>query len=287
MGRVEGKVALITGAARGQGRSHAVRLAEEGADIIALDICAQVESANIPLATPEDLEETVRLVEAQDRRIVARQVDVRDRAATLKATADGVAELGRLDVVVANAGIFPWGGDVPLRGFLDTLQVNFVGVVNAFEAALEHATEGASLIAIGSMASMFTGGVPAGPGGAAYVFAKRSVAQLVHWFALECGPHSIRVNAIHPTNVNTTMILSDRFYPEMRPDLESPQLEDVVPVLQSLNALPTPWAEPKDISNAVLWLASDESRYVTGLQLKVDAGALTRQPFPGMGITHG
>jgi SDR family mycofactocin-dependent oxidoreductase len=288
MGRVAGKVALITGAARGQGRSHAVRLAQEGADIIALDICAPIATATIALSTTEDLAETVRLVEAQDRRIVARAVDVRDRAALHAAVAEAVAELGGLDVVVANAGICPLGPDVPLEGFLDTVQVDLVGVLNTFEAGLAHLQQrGGSMIAIGSTASMMAGGGLDGAGGAGYMWAKRTVAQLVHEMALQCGPHGIRVNAVHPTNVDTAMLFNDPLYRLFRPDLDAPTLDDAEPGMQAMHALPVPWVETADSSNAVLFLASDESRYVTGLQLKVDAGVLTRQAFPGMGITHG
>jgi NAD(P)-dependent dehydrogenase (short-subunit alcohol dehydrogenase family) len=263
-----------------------VRLASEGADIIAVDICAPIETATVPMASPEDLEETVRLVQAQGARAVAAQVDVRDRLGLQDAVATAVQELGRLDVVVANAGVLITGADVPVRSFLDTVQVNFVGVVNAFEAGLQHLGEGGSLIAIGSTASMFLE-APRGAGGAGYAWAKRAVAQLVHDMALQCGPAGIRVNAVHPTNVPTMMILNEPLYREFRPDVENPTLEDVMPVMESLNVMPASWIEASDVSNAVLFLASDEARYITGLQLKVDAGALTRQAYPGMGTAHG
>jgi SDR family mycofactocin-dependent oxidoreductase len=276
-GRVQGKVAFVTGAARGQGRSHAIRLAEEGADIIAIDVCSDIPENNYPLGTPDDLKETVAAVEALDRRIVARQADVRDRAALADVLAEGVAELGHLDVVVANAGIAPLGNDQPPKRFLDVLDVNYVGVINAINAAYDHLPDGASIIATGSVAALLpTGTGDSGAGGAGYSFAKRSVAELVHSLARALAPRFIRVNAVHPTNCNTGMLQSEPMYRQFRPDLEAPTAEDAYQAFFSLQPMPVPWVEPVDISNAVVYLASDESRYVSGLQLKVDAGAMTR-----------
>jgi SDR family mycofactocin-dependent oxidoreductase len=282
--RLTGKVALVTGAARGQGRSHALRLAKEGADIIALDICEDIPTNHYPLASKDDLAETARLVEALDRRVVTRQADVRERSQLASAVADGVSELGRLDIVVANAGICPLGADVPPQGFLDAVSVDLVGVINAVEAAFPHLRAGASIIATGSVAGLLSGGADNpqnGPGGAGYGHAKRGVARFVHDLALQLAPHSIRVNAVHPTNVNTDMLQSAPMYKIFRPDLENPTREDAEPAFSVMQPMPIGYVEPVDISNAVLFLASDESRYVTGLQLKVDAGALLASTTSG------
>jgi SDR family mycofactocin-dependent oxidoreductase len=283
-GRVEGKVALVTGAARGQGRSHALRLAEEGADIIAVDICEGIASNDAyPLATEADLAETVRLVESADRRIVSRKADVRDRGQLAAAVADGVAELGRLDVVVANAGICPQGNP-DVTSFLDVVAVNLGGVITTVEVALPHLADGASIIATGSIAGMMNGTTDnptSGPGGAGYTHAKRGVARFVHDLALQLAPRQIRVNAVHPTNVETPMLLNDVMYKVFRPDLGAPTLQDAEVTMGFMHPMGVPYVQPSDISNAVLFLASDESRYVTGLQMKVDAGSLLRATTSG------
>lgn len=279
MNRLKDKVALVTGAARGQGRSHAVHLADEGADIIAIDICADIESNEYPLATREDLDETVNLVEKSGQRAFAAAVDVRDRY-SLKATIDeAVAQLGGLHIVVANAGICPQGNHIPFRGFVDAFDVDFVGVVNTIHVSLDHLTAGGSIIATGSIAGLVdqkdlaTGGGPQGPGGAGYGMAKKMIRDYTKALALTMAPHSIRVNAVHPTNVNTDMLHNEPMYKVFRPDLQEPTREDAELVFPILQAMPTPWVEPEDISHAVVYLASDESRFVTGQQLFVDAGA--------------
>jgi SDR family mycofactocin-dependent oxidoreductase len=283
-GRVAGTVAFVTGAARGQGRSHALRLAEEGADIIALDLCEDIESNHYALATEADLAETAQLVEKLDRRVVTVKADVRERAQVFAAVAQGVAELGRLDIVVANAGICPLGADVPPQGFLDAISVDLVGVINAVEAAFPHLSAGASIVCTGSVAGLLSGGTDNpqnGPGGAGYAHAKRGVARFVHDLALQLAPHSIRVNAVHPTNVNTDMLQSTPMYKIFRPDLENPTREDAELAFPAMQPMPIGYVEPRDISNAVLFLASEEARYVTGLQLKVDAGALLASTSSG------
>jgi SDR family mycofactocin-dependent oxidoreductase len=284
VGRVEGKVALVTGLARGQGRSHAVRLAEEGADIIGIDICADIETNGYPLSRPEDLEVTVKEIEARGRRVVARQGDVRDRLALKAVVDEGVERLGRLDVVVANAGICPLGRETTMQTYLDTVQVDFTGVLNAIEAATPHLREGGSIIATGSLMALRAGGTNSevtGPGGAGYSWAKRAVALLIHDLALQLAPRGIRANAVHPTNVNSDMLHNQGVYKVFRQDLAEPTLDDVIAAFHTTQPMPIPWVEPIDISNAVLFLASDEARYVTGLQLKVDAGAMVREPLPG------
>ncbi|MFF0818717.1 mycofactocin-coupled SDR family oxidoreductase [Rhodococcus sp. NPDC003318] len=283
MGKLDGKVAVVTGAARGQGRSHAVALAAEGADIIALDICADIDTNGYPLATREDLEETVRLVAKEGRRCVATQADVREPSQLRAAIDAGVAELGGLHIVVANAGICPLGGDQPRKAFLDAVDVNLVGVINTVSAAYPHLSSGASIIATGSVAAMTKGAAdnPAhGAGGAGYSHSKKGVVQFVHDLALQLGPEFIRVNAIHPTNVNTDMLHSDPMYRVFRPDLEAPTREDAEAAFAAPQVMPVPWVEPSDISKSVVFLASSDAAYVTGLQLKVDAGALLRHTQP-------
>ena len=272
-GRVEGKVGFITGAARGQGRSHAVRLAEEGADIIAVDICAQIGSVPYEMATPADLAETVREVESLDRRIVAAEADVRDYAALKAALDDGVAQLGGLDIVSANAGIasFAPAADLEEATWQDMIDVNLTGVWHAAKAAIPHLIaggRGGSIVLTSS-----TAGLVALPNMAHYVAAKHGVVGLMRTLALELAPHSIRVNSVHPTGVNTPMVQNEPTMRVFLPGVENPTAEQYAKAMGALNALPIPWVEPRDVSNAVLFLASDEARYITGVTLPVDAGS--------------
>lgn len=277
MGRVEGKVAFVTGAARGQGRSHAVRLAEEGADIIAVDICRDIDTVTYPLARPEDIKETARLVEERDRRVLTFEADVREPARLREVLAAGVAELGHLDIVVAQAGILPFGGARSVQAWSDVIDTNLLGTINAIQVALPLLDKGASIIATGSVAAFMARTVEpspgADPGGAGYSFAKRVLADYVHELARTLAPRQIRVNAVHPTNVSTTMLHNDTMYQVFRPDLERPSREDAEKAFTVQQAFPVPYIDPVDVSNAVLYLASDEARYVTGMQLRVDAGA--------------
>jgi SDR family mycofactocin-dependent oxidoreductase len=281
-GRLEGKVAFITGAARGQGRSHAIRLAEEGADIIAVDICKQIESNPYPLATPEDLAETAKFVEKTGRRIVTRQADVRQRSELQSALDDGLAEFGRLDIVAANAGILPMAmGDPDPMDFVDATDVDLVGVLNAVAVSIPHLADYASIIVTGSTAAMLpntTDNPAMGPGSAGYGWAKKTLMGYVEQMALHLAPRFIRVNAVHPTNVNTHLLHNDGLYSMFRPDLENPTREDVEPAFTVFQAMPIPYVEPVDISNLVLFLASDEARYITGQQIRVDAGSLLKWP---------
>jgi len=276
-GRVEGKVAFITGAARGQGRSHAVRLASEGADIIAVDICKPIENVVYPASTPEDLAETVERVEKLGRRIIASEVDVRDYDALESAVDAGVHELGRLDIAVANAGIGNAGNKlhkIPEHIWRDMIDVNLSGVWKSVKADVPHILtggRGGSIILTSSV-----GGMKAHPHTGHYIAAKHGVVGLMRTFAVELGQHSIRVNSVHPTQVNTPMALNDATFRLFAPDKENPGPEDFAPVSQMMHTLPVPWVEPEDISNAVLFFASDESRYVTGVQLPVDAGCLLK-----------
>ena len=272
-GRVEGKVAFITGAARGQGRSHAVRLAQEGADIIAVDICRQLDSVEFPLSTPEDLAETADLVKGHDRRIYTAEVDVRDYDALKAAVDAGVEQLGRLDIIVANAGI--GNGGVTLdktseADWTDMMDVNLGGVWKTVKAGVPHILaggRGGSIILISSV-----GGLKAFPHAGHYVAAKHGVVGLMRAFAVELGQHNIRVNSVHPTNVNTPMFMNDVSMRLFRPDLENPGPDDMAVVAQMMHVMPIGWVEAVDISNAVLFLASDEARYITGVTLPIDAG---------------
>jgi SDR family mycofactocin-dependent oxidoreductase len=279
-GRVEGKVALITGAARGQGRAHAIRLAEEGADIIAVDICQQIETNPYPLATPEDLAQTAKSVEAVGRRMFARQGDVRERAQLEAIVDEAVAEFGRLDVVVANAGIGPIGPKGP-QAFMDAVDVDLIGVINTVAVTLPHLRSGASIICTGSTAGLMPNTLTnpvLGPGGVGYGFAKHSIVSYVEVLSMQLAPQMIRVNAVHPTNCNTHLLHHDLMYKVFRPDLDHPSREDAEPAFTQFQALPIPYVEPEDIANMVLFLASEESRYVTGMQMRVDGGALVKFP---------
>jgi (+)-trans-carveol dehydrogenase len=278
MGRVEGKVAFVTGAARGQGRSHAIRLAQEGADIIAVDLVSQIGSVPYEMSTPADLAETVSEVEKLDRRIVATQADVRDFAALKKAVDDGVAQLGRLDIVSANAGIFSFGTmeELEEQTFADMIDVNLTGVWHTVKAAIPHIKSGGRGGSIVLTSS--TAGLMAMENIGHYVAAKHGVVGLMRTLALELAPDNIRVNSVHPTSVDTDMIQNAAAYELFSPDLQpGERTKDVLaPRFQTMNALPIPWVEPVDISNAVLWLASDEARYVTGITLPIDAGQTTK-----------
>ncbi|MGV9408516.1 mycofactocin-coupled SDR family oxidoreductase [Nocardia sp. NPDC003693] len=276
MGRVEGKVAFITGAARGQGRSHAVRLAEEGADIIAVDLCEDIESLGYALARPEDLEETARLVTKTGRRVVTAKADVRKADELRAALETGIAELGKLDIVVAQAGIAGMKGKPPVQAWSDVIDVNLIGTINAIQVALPHLSAGASIIATGSVAALMDASKKdqpgKDPGGYAYVHSKRALSAYVHDLATNIAPLGIRANVIHPTNVNTPMLQSEPMYRSFRPDLEHPTREDAEPVFAVQQAMPIRYVDPEDISNAVLYLASDEARYVTGTAARVDGG---------------
>ena len=267
-GRVAGKVALVTGAARGQGRSHARRLAAEGADIIAVDICAQMADVEYATATPEDLADTARLVEDTGARVVTHAVDVRDASGLADAVADGVERLGRLDIAVANAGVCSiqrWDEVTP--ELWDTVVgINLTGVWNTCVASIPHLLEAGS----GSMILVSsTAGLKGQPFLTPYVASKHGLVGIMRSLANELASKHIRVNSLHPTGVDTPMLnamsgLIERI--EASPDVGS----------LFLNSLPVDLVRSEDVSNAVLFLASDEARYVTGLTMTVDAGASAR-----------
>ncbi|MCU1491270.1 MAG: putative short-chain dehydrogenase [Acidimicrobiaceae bacterium] len=276
-GRLAGKTAFITGAARGQGRSHAVRMAQEGANIIAVDVCKDMPGMAYVGATEEDLAETVRLVEQLDRRIVAVQADVRDPEALGAAVDRGVTELGGLNIVSANAGIGcapHQAHELSMETWQDMLDINLTGAWTTAKVAVPHLIaggQGGCIVFTSSGA-----GLRAYPNTAHYTSAKHGLVGLMRTMALELAPHFIRVNTIHPTNVDTPMIMNDNMYRLFCPDLPHPNRDDFAAVALTMNALPIPWVEPVDISNALLFLTSDEARYITGVTLPVDAGNLIR-----------
>ncbi|GFG72493.1 mycofactocin-coupled SDR family oxidoreductase [Mycolicibacter senuensis] len=274
-GRVEGKVAFITGAAHGQGRSHAVRLAQEGADIIAIDVCKPiVENSPIPPATRAELAETADMVKALNRRIYTAEVDVRDYDALKSAVDAGVEELGRLDIIVANAGIGN-GGDTldqcSEHDWQEMIDINLSGVWKTVKAGVPHLIAGGNGGSIVLTSSV--GGLKAYPHCGNYVAAKHGVVGIMRSFAVELGQHNIRVNTVHPTHVSTGMIMNEGTWKMFRPDLENPGPDDMAPICQLFHTLPIPWVDAVDISNAVLFLTSDEARYITGVTLPVDAGS--------------
>jgi (+)-trans-carveol dehydrogenase len=271
-GQLEGKVAFITGAARGQGRSHALTLAREGADIIAVDVCKQVETVPYDTSRPEDLAETVRQVEALDRRIIASEVDIRDFAALKQAVDTGVAELGRLDIVLANAGISVPAPTLEMddETWQTMIDVNLTGQWKTLKAAVPHIIaggRGGSVVITSSLAAL-----KANANIAHYAAAKAGLIGLMRTLAVELAPQSIRVNTIHPTTVNTPMVLNEPTYRLFRPDLENPTREDYDVAALTLNKMPTTGLDPIDISNAILYLVADSGRFVTGTTHVVDAG---------------
>ena len=278
--RLQGTVAFITGAARGQGRSHAVRMAEEGADIIAVDICHDIDSNRYPLASAADLTETERLVKERGRRIVAKQADVRERSELLDALDAGLTDLGRLDIVVANAGIMPMTpAPADAQDFVDATDVDLLGVMNTVAVSHRHLADHGSIVLTGSTAGMITGATthPAfGPGGAGYQWSKQVIQQYTEQMALHLAHRFIRVNCIHPTNCNTSLLHNKELYKVFRPDLEEPSREDAELTFSLFQAMPIPWVEPEDIANLAVFSASDESRFITGQQIRVDAGALLK-----------
>jgi (+)-trans-carveol dehydrogenase/(-)-trans-carveol dehydrogenase len=281
-GRLTGKVAFITGAARGQGRAEAVRFAEEGASLILLDTKLELDSLIYPASTEEDLRETVRLCEQYDSRVIASTADVRDLGALSSAVADGVAELGGLDIIVANAGITTMGRLVakdlyaPVLDVLseqdwqDMIDINLTGVYHTIRVAAPFMIEqgrGGVILMTSSGA-----GLRGAPNIGHYAAAKHGVVGLAKSLARELGQHRIRVNVVCPGNTNTNMLQNETMYRIYRPDLEHPSQQEFSEVASRMTALPVPWVEPEDIANGMLFLASDEARYVTGVALSVDAG---------------
>lgn len=276
MTALTGKVAFITGAARGQGRSHAIRFAEEGADIVALDICRQIDSVAYPMSTADDLAATVKEVENLNRRIIFRQADVRNFDEVQAVVDEGLSEFGRIDFVSANAGIMPLVGEPALRrqAWLDGIDVMLTGVYYTMDAVIPsmiERDEGGSIVITSSTAGLrgfARGREGMNPGFHGYVAAKHGVVGLMRQFANMLAPHSIRVNSVHPTGVDTPMVVNEQFGKYMA---ENPMIAEGMQ-----NALPVPMVDARDVSNAVVWLCTDEARYITGTTLPVDAGFCNR-----------
>ncbi|GAB4666039.1 mycofactocin-coupled SDR family oxidoreductase [Mycobacterium intracellulare] len=275
MGSAAGKVAVITGAARGQGRSHAVRFAQEGADIVAIDFADSIDSVAYPLATEEDLRESVRLVEDTGRRALAITADVRDRTAVEKAVAAALEAFGRIDILSANAGILSYApaADVSPEHWDDTIAVNLSGVWHIVRAVIPTMVAAKSGVIV--LTSSLVGIRPVA-NALPYVAAKSGLVGMTKALAIELGPHNIRVNSVHPTTVCTDMVLNEPTYRMFRPDLENPTREDCEAAFASLQILPIPWIEPRDVTAAVVWLCSDEARYITGVNLPIDGGAAVK-----------
>lgn len=272
MGSLDGKVAFVTGAARGQGRTHAVQMARQGADVIAIDICAQVEGVPYATATHSDLDRTVHEVEATGRRVSASVADVRDLDAVTAAVQTGVAELGRLDIIVANAGISAPAPSLEMSedDWTTMIDINLNGVWRTIRAAAPHIVaggRGGAIVITSSLAAMV-----ANANIAHYAAAKSGLVGLMKVLAKELAPHNIRVNTVHPTTVATEMVLNDATYKLFRPDKQSPTREDFEAAARTLNRMPVALTEPIDITNAVLYLVSETGRYVTGTTHVVDAG---------------
>lgn len=276
-GRFTGKVVLVTGAARGQGRNHAIRFAEEGADVIAFDICEDIPGVPYAGATEADLERTAKEVEGRGRRIVTAKVDIRDLDALEAATDGAVAELGRLDVVLCNAAVVgyePEAAAMPYENWRTLIDIDLNGTYHTCRVAVPHLKaggQGGSIIITNSVA-----GLSPFMNVAHYNTAKHGLVGLAKSLALELGADSIRVNSIHPTQVNTPMADNMTTYKLFRPDLEEPTREQFLEAARGLQVLPTPWVEPDDITNAALFLASEDARFITGASLPVDAGALLK-----------
>jgi (+)-trans-carveol dehydrogenase len=277
MSKLEGKVAFITGAARGQGRSHAVRLAEDGADIVAVDLCADAETVPYPLGTADELAETAKLVEAAGRRCATATADIRSLE-QLGAAVDLAKEtFGQIDILVSNAGI--WSGSTDSwsldeETWQTMIDINLTGQWKTAKAVIPTMIEGGTGGAITITSS--TIGLKATTGNVHYTSAKHGVIGLVRTLAHELAPHNIRVNAVCPTTVNSPMITNDALYSLFRPDLESPSLADAEPGLNDLNLLDVTMMEPAEVSAAISWLVSDDARYVTGIALPIDAGSTAK-----------
>jgi SDR family mycofactocin-dependent oxidoreductase len=271
-GRLDGKVVYITGVARGQGRAHAVHMAREGADVVGVDICAPVPPCTYEAATPDDLSETQRLVVAEGRRFVGRIADVREKSQLQAAVDAGLEALGHLDVVVAQAAVCPMAPSDDPMDFIAAFDVDLCGVVNTIAVTLPHLAEGASIIITGSVGALAEGSAQGLPGGGGYTLAKRTLGMFTQRFSTILGPKMIRINCIHPTNVNTQMLHNDAMYQVFCPDIDQPTREQAEARMAAVHSMPRGWIEPEDVANLAVFLAADESRFVSGQQIFVDLG---------------
>jgi SDR family mycofactocin-dependent oxidoreductase len=278
MGRLEGKVAFITGAARGQGRSHAVRFAQEGANIIGIDICEDIPSIATlyPLATQADLDETVRLVEEAGGKMLAKKADVRNYRQLQDAVDEGIALFGKVDICLANAGVINFNNawEYEEQTWQDIIDVMLTGSWNTVRTVIPHMIErgeGGAIVITSS-----TAGIRGFSHTAPYSSAKHGVVGLMHSLTNELAQYRIRVNTVHPASANTPMLQNEGTYRLFMPDAENPGKDDLAEIMQKANLIPIPWIEAEDVTNAVLFLVSDEARYVTGVSMPVDAGAMVK-----------
>ncbi|MEV0494675.1 mycofactocin-coupled SDR family oxidoreductase [Streptomyces atratus] len=276
MARVPNKVALVTGAAKGMGRSHCLRLAEEGADIIALDFCKQKDDVKYPMGTADDLAETAELVKKQGRRVLTSHADIRDLEALQGLVAEAVDTLGGLDIVVANAGISTVGHawELSAEQWQAVVDTNLTGTWNTIKATVPQLIEqgrGGSVVLVSSVA-----GLRGFPGMGHYSATKHGIIGLMQTLSQELGPHNIRVNTVNPGLINTDMSMNPTLFKQFMPDNPNPSEEDIAAIYKHLTVLDIAWLEPVDVSNAVLWLASEEARYITGISVPVDGGQLVR-----------
>ncbi len=278
MGRLEGKVAFITGAARGQGRSHAVRFAQEGANIIGIDICEDIPSIATlyPLATQADLDETVRLVEEAGGKMLAKKADVRNYRQLQDVVDEGIAMFGKVDICLANAGVINFNNawEYEEQTWQDIIDVMLTGAWNTVRTVIPHMIErgeGGAIVITSS-----TAGIRGFSHTAPYSSAKHGVVGLMHSLTNELAQYRIRVNTVHPASANTPMLQNEGTYRLFMPDAENPGKDDLAEIMQKANLIPIPWIEAEDVTNVVLFLVSDEARYVTGVSMPVDAGAMVK-----------
>jgi SDR family mycofactocin-dependent oxidoreductase len=277
MGKLDGQVAVVTGGARGQGRSHAIHIAREGADVVICDVCHDLDAVRYPMATPDDLEETVRLVEKEGRRCVALQADVRDYDQVAAVTDRAAEEFGKIDILIANAGVMrmnPIQDHTPDQ-WRDVVDTNLTGVYHAMHAVAPHLIRNNYGRIVATASTMARG---AAGNSVSYVAAKWGVVGMVKSVAQDLAPWNVTVNAVAPTSVSTHMIHNEDLYKLFRPDLAEPTIDDVREAFKMLNVIPVSWLEPEDVSKSVLFLLSEDAKYITGSVIDINAGHSARVP---------